>query len=122
MARSGPLPGKDFPFDKPGRPLRDAGGIHACRGAVPSEPGQRNVTMSVHPPSPLGTFEGNPVLRDVMGAAARDQARRGRLSGWLARRYAGVWPACDHDQLGELWRPVPGVERARRAFGDAGRE
>ena len=54
--------------------------------------------MSVHPPALLGTFEQNPIMLNVMGKAARDQARLGRLVGWLAGRHAGVWHA--RDQLG----------------------
>ncbi len=66
--------------------------------------------MSVHPPAPVGTFQKNAVLWDIMGATARDQARLGKLTEWLARRYAEVWPAREDDLPGELWRPIPGVE------------
>jgi len=66
--------------------------------------------MSVHPPAPVGTFQKNAVLWDIMGETARGQARLGKLTEWLARRYAEVWPARGDDLPGELWRPIPGVE------------
>ncbi len=37
-----------------------------------------------------------------MGATARDQARPGKLTGRLARRYAEVWPAREDDLPGYI--------------------
>ena len=76
--------------------------------------------MSVHPPAPSAPSRGTPSSEKSGGEAALDHARRGKLTAWLARRYAGVWPARD-DLPGELWRPITGAELAREAFVDADR-
>ena len=66
--------------------------------------------MPAYPPAPLEYFRQHPILWDIIGETAREQARRGKLSATLARMYASVWPARDDDLPGELWRPIDLVE------------
>lgn len=108
-------PGQFSPSARRGRLLRKARGLPRGRGRDPIERRFRNLTMTANSPTPVDTFQRNPVLRDVMGETARGQARLGKLTGWLARRYAGVWPTRGDDLPGELWRPIP-----RRRVGEAG--